>query len=89
MTMLPVALAALAAFALLVALVLFVMRVSRGGVIAVSAGALLLTMAVVFGVIGQQRHDHCRDRTEYPSGRVVATPCDDWSQLAGVYDPFR
>jgi polyferredoxin len=87
--MLPVALAALAAFALLVALVLFVMRVSRGGFIAAAVGALLLTMAVVFGVIGQHRHDVCRDRTVYPSGRVVSAPCDDWSQLAGVYDPFR
>jgi hypothetical protein len=87
--MLSVALALFAVFALLVALVLFVMRVVRGGMIAASAAALLLTMAVVFGVIGQHRYDQCRDRTEYPSGRVVAVACSDWSELAGVHDPFR
>lgn len=87
--MLPVGLAVLAVFVLLVAIVLFVMREPRGGFIAGSIGALLLTMAVIFGVIGQHRFDQCRDRTEYPSGRVVSAPCTDWSKLAGVHDPFR
>jgi hypothetical protein len=87
--MLPVALAVLAVFALLVALVLFGMRVTRGGTIAASAAAGLIAMAVVFGVIGQHRYDRCRDRTEYPSGRVVQARCTDWSALLGVHDPFR